>query len=90
MSALVSYEPLVDSTVNYFLDQTDKLFASSGEVCNFNRWLQFFAFDVIGELTWSKRLGYVEKNEDIDNIVGFLAKFLSYAAVVCTAANASL
>ncbi|GME25238.1 cytochrome p450 [Neofusicoccum parvum] len=82
MSALVSYEPLVDSTVNYFLDQTDKLFASSGEVCNFNRWLQFFAFDVIGELTWSKRLGYVEKNEDIDNIVGFLAKFLSYAAVV--------
>ncbi|EKG17123.1 Cytochrome P450 [Macrophomina phaseolina MS6] len=41
----------------------------------------FFAFDVIGELTWSKRLGYVEKNEDIDNIVGFLAKFLGYCAV---------
>ncbi|KKY28214.1 putative cytochrome p450 [Diplodia seriata] len=82
MSALVSYEPLVDSTVNYFLDQTDKFFASTGQVCNFNRWLQFFAFDVIGELTWSKRLGYIEKNEDVDDIVGFLAKFLSYCAVV--------
>ncbi|KAL1639278.1 hypothetical protein SLS58_008120 [Diplodia intermedia] len=82
MSALVSYEPLVDSTVNYFLDQTDKFFASTGQVCNFNRWLQFFAFDVIGELTWSKRLGYIEKNEDVDDIVGFLGKFLSYCAVV--------
>ncbi|KAF4307889.1 Pisatin demethylase [Botryosphaeria dothidea] len=81
MSALVSYEPLVDSTVNFFLDQTDRLFASSEQVCNFNRWLQFFAFDVIGDLTWSKRLGYIEKNEDIDNIVAFLAKFLGYCAV---------
>jgi len=46
-------------------------------VCNFGRWLQFYAFDVIGELTWSKTLGFVERNEDVDGIVAFLGRFLS-------------
>lgn len=84
MTSLVSYEPLVDSTLDVFLDQTQKLFASTGSVCNFGQWLQYFAFDVIGDLTWSKRLGFVEKNEDVDGIIGFLGKFLSYAGPVST------
>ena len=82
MSSLVSYEPLVDSTIDVFLDQTQSLFANTGESCNFSRWLQFFAADVIGDLTWSRRLGFVEKNEDVDGIIGFLGGFLSYAGPV--------
>ena len=82
MSSLVSYEPLVDSTTEVFISQTQKLFAETGKSCNFSEWLQFYAFDVIGELTWSKRLGFVEKNEDVDGIVQFLAKFLAYAGPV--------
>jgi hypothetical protein len=83
MTSLVNYEPLVDSTTKVFLEQTEKLFARTGSVCNFSRWLQFYAFDVIGELTWSKRLGFVERNEDVDGIVAFLGRFLSYAGPVC-------
>lgn len=82
MSSLVSYEPLVDSTIDVFLDQTQSLFANTGESCNFSRWLQFFAADVIGDLTWSRRLGFVEKNEDVDGIIGFLGGFLSYAGPI--------
>jgi hypothetical protein len=82
MSSLVSYEPLVDGTAAIFLAQTEKLFAKPGASCNFSRWLQFFAFDVIGELTWSKRLGFVEKNEDVQGIIEFVAKFLEYAGPV--------
>jgi hypothetical protein len=84
MSSLVNYEPLVNSTLTYWLDKTDDMFASTGKSCNFSQWLQFFAFDVIGELTWSKRLGFVEGNEDVDNIIGFLGKFFDYVAPVCT------
>jgi hypothetical protein len=82
MSSLVSYEPLVDSTIDVFLDQTQRLYAETGQTCDFARWLQFYAFDVIGELTWSKRLGFVERNEDVDGIVTFLGRFLSYAGLV--------
>ncbi|KAF2837744.1 benzoate 4-monooxygenase cytochrome-like protein P450 [Patellaria atrata CBS 101060] len=82
MSSLVSFEPLVNKTINVFLDQTGKIFASTGKSCNFNQWLQFFAFDVIGDLTWSRRIGFVEQNEDVDGIVKFIGDFLSYAAPV--------
>ena len=41
-----------------------------------------FAFDVVGELTWSKRIGFVERDEDVDGIVKFIGDFLSYAGPI--------
>ncbi|KAF2648704.1 pisatin demethylase [Lophiostoma macrostomum CBS 122681] len=82
MSSLVNYEPLVSSTLGVFLDKTEQLYAQTGRSCNFSQWLQFFAFDVIGDLTWSKRLGFVEENRDVDGIIAFLNKFLSYAGPI--------
>jgi cytochrome P450 len=82
MSSLVEYEPLVDSTMNVFIEQTKQRYCDTGRSCNFSRWLQFYAFDVIGELTWSKRLGFIERDEDVDGIVSFVSGFLAYCAPV--------
>ncbi|KAK0862978.1 hypothetical protein LTR87_016387 [Friedmanniomyces endolithicus] len=82
MSSLVGYEPLVDSTTDAFIEETDKKYCATGKSCNFSQWLQFFAFDVIGELTWSKRLGFVERDEDVEGIVKFIGDFLSYAGPI--------
>ncbi|KAL2870730.1 cytochrome P450 [Aspergillus lucknowensis] len=82
MSSLVQYEPMVNETVEIFLNQTAALFANSGQVCDFARWLQFFAFDVIGNITYSKRHGFIEKNEDIDGIVKSLARIFDYSAPI--------
>lgn len=82
MSALVQYEPFVDNTTKLFLKQTERLFANKSEGCDFTRWLQFYAFDVIGEITYSKRHGFVEKNEDIDGIVAYLTSLFNYVAPV--------
>jgi hypothetical protein len=90
MSSLVNYEPLVSSTMGVFLDKTQELYASTGKTCSFSRWLQYFAFDVIGDLTWSKRLGFVEEDRDVDGIVGFLQHFLSYAGPVSYSLEMSL
>ena len=82
MSALVQYEPFVDNTTKLFLKQTEKFFVDNPEGCNFTQWLQFYAFDVIGEITYSKRHGFVEKNEDIDGIVNYLGNLFLYVAPV--------
>jgi len=82
MSTLIQYEPFVDSTTKLFLSQTEKLYASTGDGCNFSRWLQFYAFDVIGEMTYSKRHGFIQENRDIDGIVGYISKLFDYAAPV--------
>ncbi|KAF1839795.1 cytochrome P450 [Decorospora gaudefroyi] len=87
MSSLIQFEPLVDSTITTFLAQLEQRFASrtdgdEGGVCDFGLWLQYFAFDVIGELTFSKRLGFVDKGMDVDGIIGDLERLLNYVAPV--------
>lgn len=82
MSALVQYEPFVDNTTKLFLKQTERLYIDDPQKCDFTRWLQFYAFDVIGEITYSKRHGFIEKNEDIDGIVAYLTKLFLYVAPV--------
>ena len=85
MSTLVQFEPLVDSTSEEFLKQLSQRYADRPDdsgVCDFGEWLQFYAFDVIGELTYSKRLGFVDHGVDVDGIIGSLEWFLGYVAVV--------
>lgn len=69
MSNLMSFEPYVDTTISFFFAQLDKRFAQTGDICNLGTWLQMFAFDVMGELTFSKRLGFLERAEDVDGIM---------------------
>jgi hypothetical protein len=82
MSTLIQYEPFVDSTTELFLAQTSKLYAETGESCDFSRWLQFYAFDVIGEMTYSKRHGFLEENRDVEGIVGYIGNLFDYVAPV--------
>ncbi|KAH6618193.1 cytochrome P450-like protein [Chaetomium sp. MPI-SDFR-AT-0129] len=87
MSALVQYEPFVDNTTRLFLKQTERLYVGAagsggGVACDFTRWLQFYAFDVIGEITYSKRHGFIERNEDVDGIVAYLTKLFLYVAPI--------
>lgn len=82
MTALVQYEPLVDQVTELFLRHTEELFATPDKICDFAEWLQFYAFDVIGQITYSKRHGFIDKGEDVDGIVKSLAKIFSYVAPV--------
>jgi cytochrome P450 len=82
MSNLVSFESYVDSTIAYFTTILDERFAEKKAVCNFTDYLQFFAFDVVGEITFSTRLGFLEKGKDIDNIISDIWHFFEYVAVV--------
>jgi len=45
-------------------------------------WIQYFAFDVIGEITWSKRLGFVQESGDVSNIISTVDAFQNYGTVV--------
>lgn len=87
MSTLVTFEPLVDTTTVAFLDQLKQRFCGlpgTQGTCDFGTWLQYYAFDVIGELTYSKRLGFVDRGVDVDHIIGNLERLLNYVSVVCT------
>ncbi|KAK0108513.1 hypothetical protein ONS95_003316 [Cadophora gregata] len=85
MSNLVTFEPLVDSTIAAFITQLrNRVVDKQGDdaILDFGTWLQYYAFDVIGELTFSKRLGFVDQGKDIDGVISVLERMLNYFAVV--------
>jgi cytochrome P450 len=82
LTKLVEFEELVDSTINVFLDTLSSRFASIGQTCDLGRYLQYFAFDVIGELTFSKRLGFLETGEDVNGIIAAIGANFRYFSVL--------
>ena len=82
MSNLISYEPMVDSTIRVFFEQLDQRYVQTSQVCDLDIWRQMFAFDVIGSITFSKHLGFLEQGRDIDGIMENSWRYFRVAAVV--------
>lgn len=45
-------------------------------------WMQYFAFDVLGEINFSKDLGFLESGTDKDNIIAAIGGILGYVSFV--------
>ncbi|KAJ5648011.1 Cytochrome P450 [Penicillium lividum] len=81
MSTLTEFEPFVDKTIQTFFAKLDR-FVDQRQVCDIASWLQYYAFDVIGELTFSKPLGFLETGNDVDGIIAALERMLDYAGKI--------
>jgi hypothetical protein len=82
LSTLVEFEPFIDSTTAVLFSRLDELFANSNKICDLGEWLQFYAFDVIGELTFSKRLGFLQQGQDVEGIMASIAANFDWCWVV--------
>jgi hypothetical protein len=58
MSSLVHYEEFVDQCADVFFDRLGE-FADRDVKFNLGEWFQFYAFDVIGEITYGERFGWL-------------------------------
>ncbi|KAL1635333.1 hypothetical protein SLS56_001756 [Neofusicoccum ribis] len=81
MSTLVTMEQAVDHCIGFLHSRLGD-FARSGEAFDLQWWMQCFAFDTIGEISVSKRFGFLDAGKDPLRIIGGLDDFLIYAARV--------
>lgn len=81
MTNLKTYEPLVESTESFFFEKLERL-ADEGRAFNLGTWLHWFATDVIMEITFGKRFGFLEREEDVDGILQMVEKRFRYVAIV--------
>lgn len=84
MTNLKTYEPLMESTEFLFFAKLEKL-ADEGRAFDLGTWLHWFATDVIMEITFGKRLGFLEQEEDIGKILETIEGRFWYVAVVSKA-----
>lgn len=79
LSNISKTEPYIDNVLRIFKNQFDKL-SDSGIPVEFQKWFSFFAFDVLGEVTFSKSFGFVQSGTDVRNAIantGSLAYYIS-------------
>ncbi|KAK5553515.1 hypothetical protein LTR46_008490 [Exophiala xenobiotica] len=60
-SSLMELEPYMDSAIAYFMTTLHHV---QGQRIDFGLWLQLFAFDVIGEVTFSQRFGLMDAGRE--------------------------
>ncbi|APA05859.1 hypothetical protein SS1G_01757 [Sclerotinia sclerotiorum 1980 UF-70] len=78
MSSLVGYEIYVDNCTELLSRRFGEL-ANSGNIVDLHHWLQCYAFDVIGEITFGKRFGLLDMGEDKDGVFKALDSGTSYS-----------
>ncbi|KAL4867930.1 hypothetical protein BDV12DRAFT_170571 [Aspergillus spectabilis] len=77
MSKVLPLEPFINKTLDVMSEQLDNRFVATKEVFDLADWLQFFAFDVMGTLTFSKRYGFLERGEDVQGMLSTIWGFLA-------------
>ena len=73
MSNMVTFEGFVNSSVALFLERIDQ-FYTHGQICDLSSWMEMSVYDVLRELTFSKRYGFLEAGKDVDNIISDVEK----------------
>ncbi|KAL9094429.1 MAG: hypothetical protein Q9165_003279 [Trypethelium subeluteriae] len=73
MSTLVGYESFVDDCGRLLMQRLDEI-SDKGVVVNLGDWLQKYAFDVIGNITFGKRFGFLDHGDDVGGLIRALEK----------------
>ncbi|KAJ6255970.1 LOW QUALITY PROTEIN: Cytochrome P450 monooxygenase [Drechslerella dactyloides] len=82
MSTLLDYEPYVDGTLRVLQARLEELYVDKGVICDLGEWVHWAAFDVIGEMTFSRRLGFLEQGRDVGDVIKATQMQLDYLAVI--------
>ncbi|KAL9082064.1 MAG: hypothetical protein Q9159_006751 [Coniocarpon cinnabarinum] len=73
MSQILESEPNADSCTAILMKQLSHLSAKGGDI-DLGAWLQYYAFDVIGEVTFAKKFGFLEEGRDLDGMIAAIAQ----------------
>jgi cytochrome P450 len=79
MTSIRTMEPLVDECSEVFVQSMKDL---EDQSLDLGAWLQYYAFDVIGMITFNRRFGFMEERKDILNMISSLEFGLRYAGIV--------
>ena len=79
---LPSFEGRIDEVLGVLREKLDNKVIENSEVFDLGQWLQFFAFDVMGTLTFSKRYGFLETGKDVGRMLGTIVDFMRSSAPV--------
>jgi cytochrome P450 len=80
LTSLLESEVAVDSCTELLQTRLDE-YVANGKPIDFGAWLQYYAFDVVGEVTFAKKLGFLDMGGDVDGMMATIEGILLYASL---------
>ncbi|KAK8102239.1 hypothetical protein PG984_015385 [Apiospora sp. TS-2023a] len=80
LSNVIKSEPAIDETVSMFLNWLDA-YASSRKPMDLGKFFSYLTFDVVGEVSFSRRFGFLEQGVDVGNSIGTSLALNAYITV---------
>lgn len=78
----MTLEPFVDETLGLLCDQLDRRFVDRSVIFDLADWLQYFSFEVMGTMTFSRRYGFLETGQDVNGMLSMIWNFMLTIAPV--------
>ncbi|MCJ1466156.1 hypothetical protein MMC07_004775 [Pseudocyphellaria aurata] len=82
MTSLRDLEPYINSCIELLLKRISEVTESGRKPLNTSVWLQYFAYDVLGEVNFSQKLGFLETGTDVASSVAAIDGLLQYLSIV--------
>merc|ERR1712032_238899 len=85
LQAAQDLEPLMNNTMRVFCHELEQRFMegeNKGKTCDIADWISYFTWDFLGDMTFSKRMGFMEQGKDVGNILDSAEKVMRYFSVI--------
>ncbi|KAK8024485.1 benzoate 4-monooxygenase cytochrome P450 [Apiospora rasikravindrae] len=76
----MTFEPIVNEVLTCFSQNIEKRFLQHGTIFDLAEWSKYYAFDVMGMLTFSKRYSFLDEGEDVGGMLGAIITYMENAA----------
>ncbi|KAK4174348.1 putative cytochrome P450 pisatin demethylase-like protein [Triangularia setosa] len=82
MDVVVGLEEYVNKCISVLLQRVREVSDGGKKPLDPVAWMQYFAFDVLGEINFSKDLGFLEAGSDKDGIIAAIGQILGYVSLI--------
>ncbi|KAJ2903621.1 hypothetical protein MKZ38_009564 [Zalerion maritima] len=95
MTAMQKLSPFIDDSIGFFMTRLDSFASGQGEegqgatrlpngkmVVDLGKWLHWFAFDVLGEVAFSRSFGFLQEGKDVESAIKVIDNSQMYNGIV--------
>lgn len=83
LNNILTLEPLADKTTATYCRRLEEEFVDRKDRrCDLVQWMMYYAWDVVGEVTFDQPIGFLEKGGDIDDMLKTADEALDYFGTV--------
>lgn len=78
----MTFEPIVDEVLSCFSQNIEKRYLQYGTIFDLAEWSKYYAFDVMGMLTFSRRYSFLDQGDDVGGMLRAIIAYMENAAPV--------